>query len=380
MVYVSNGYEFALFYPIVFDDQFSPPRPMDSHNSNIRGFYPERAGFPSRTVNNPQVINLSGYDLGPQPIHDLTVSEAVKKYISLRLSEGLPPDGDTVRHLRKHLEQRFCSVLGGVPLKELRADHIRMWASQLLNEETKSPFAPLTVRHHLIDVKTFCKRAHGEGWTDKNPSLVVALPQIEEEDVNIMTVYDAFHFFKVNRDHRAIGRLALEAFGGIRYTTAGKLEKENIKFPQRGIEMPSAKHKSRKRKFRQGHPDNLWTWIEHTPESCWGLTLRQYADEKREMHVTAKLRPMVLKSDEDKAKAGQLHNVWRHSFASYLLARTKSYQPVSYLMQHTNSHTTEGYEGIATEMDGRLYFSITPVTVLMPWDEFRVLFEKENAR
>lgn len=347
---------------------------MDHSFPNIRVFYPEQLVSMPRSPDKKQVINLSGIPDGAGG-NNLTVQEAVERYIALRLAEGLDPEGDTHRHLKKHLRIRLCAVLGGVPLTQLTADHLRMWVGTL-KKETGAPFEPLTVRHHVVDAKTFCKRAHGEGWMDRNPSLVVALPQIEESDVNIISLRDAFHFFKVNRDHRAVGRLALEAFGGVRYTTAGRLSKENLKFESRGIEMPSARHKSRKRKFRQGQPANLWTWLEHAPDECWELSLRQYADEKREMHVCAGLRPMVLKSPQDRARAELLKNVWRHSFASYLLAKTKNYQPVSYLMQHTNSHTTEGYEGIATETDARLYFSITPKSVELSWDEFYSLVAK----
>ena len=304
----------------------------------------------------------------------LTVREAVARYLTLRVAEGMSEAGDTFSHLSKHLGKRLCAFLGDAALKSIKADHLRAWAAALTNERNGRPLDLLTRRHHLIAVKTFFRRAWREGWIERDPTMPIVLPQVEEKDVNLVPVRDAFNFFKINRDHRAVGRLALEAFGGLRYTTAGKIVKADIKFERRGIEMPSSKHKSRKRKFRQGQPTNLWEWLKQAPDECWALTFRQYREEKKEMLVMAHLRPMVLKTDSDRLKASDLKNVWRHSFASYLLAKAKDYAPIAYLMQHARATTTEVYEGIADEREALLYFSITPQTVTMSWEEFCAAF------
>lgn len=311
------------------------------------------------------VNSITDHSNGP-----LSVGEAIARYLTLRVAEGVSPDGDTYRHLTKHLGKRFCQLHGNLPLRTIRADHIRAWSASLTDERTLQPLSQLTRRHHLVSLKTFFRRCWREGWIERDPTLPIVLPQVQEEDVNVIPVADAFHFFRVNRGHRAIGRLALEAFGGLRYTTAGKLVYADLKFERRGIEMPSSKHKSRKRRFRQGQPSNMWAWATHAPRTCWDLTIRQYRDEKKEMLCMAGLRPMVLKSDEDRARADELKNVWRHSFASYLLAKTKDYAPIAYLMQHARATTTEVYEGIADELDAVRYFAITPQTVLLSWAEF----------
>jgi site-specific recombinase XerD len=66
-------------------------------------------------------------------------------------------------------------------------------------------------------------------------------------------------------------------------------------------------------------------------------------------------------------------NVLRDSFASYLLALTKDMGKVGYLMQHTRSSTTEGYEGIATEAEAKLVMAMTPEAVKLNWEEFLAL-------
>jgi site-specific recombinase XerC len=290
--------------------------------------------------------------------------------MTLRVAEGLPEGGDTFSHLTKHLTRRLCDALGDMPLKNIRADHLRSWVAGLKHDRTGRPLDILTKRHHLIACKTFFRRCWREDWIPRDPTLPIVLPQVEERDVNIIPVEMAFNFYKANRDHRAIGRVALESFGGLRYTSAGKIVRSDIKFERRGIELPSNKHKSKKRKYRQGQPPCLWAWLKHAPDECWDLTMRQYADEKKEMSVMAHLRPMILKTDEDRRRARDLKNAWRHSFATYLLAKEKDFAPIAYLMQHARSTTTEIYEGRADELDAYRYFCITPTSVLMTWEAF----------
>lgn len=308
----------------------------------------------------------------------LIVRDAVARYLAMRVTEGLNPEADTYSHLNKHLAERLCAVIGETTLRSVKPDHLRAWFSALKNERTGRPLDVITRRHHLIAVKTFFKRCWREGWIERDPSLAVVLPAVEEKNVSVLPVQQAFEFFKANREHRAIGRIALEAFGGLRYTTAGKIVKADLKFDRRGIEMPSRKHKSSKRKFRQGQPPNCWAWLRHAPDECWSLTLRQYREEKKEMLVIARLRPLVLKTDADRARARELKNTWRHSFASYLLAQVKDFSPVAYAMQHARASTTEIYEGIADEFESLLYFGITPETVLLSWEDYFALVKTKH--
>lgn len=229
------------------------------------------------------------------------------------------------------------------------------------------------MKDHRKNVNTFLDRAVREGWIPRNPCDAVLPPKIIEDDVHVISAREAFEFFKANRDARCIGRVALEAFGGVRYTTAGKLAKENVLLDSPGIRMLGRHHKGGKTRFRQGQPDNLFLWLRHAPESCWAMTPLQYREEKRAAAIAGKLRPVALVSDEDKAVAERIKNIWRHSFASYHLALFKTPTTTQYLMQHSSVRMTEVYEGVATEADARLYFGITPTTALLSWEEFAAL-------
>lgn len=318
-------------------------------------------------------------ELGPPPensakdgeggVEKLTVAAAVTRYVSMRLEEGMVQKSDTYRHITKHLG-RLVRIFGEWTLASITTQHLREWEKLLGVDEDGREMSDVTQRHHLVNLKTFFKRCHNERWVEHDPARALVLPVIEEVDRNVISAKDAFHFFKVNRDAPCVGRIALEAFGGLRFSSAGRAIVDDIKFQRQGIEMPSNKHKSKKRKFRQGHPANLWAWLNHAPEECWTYTTRQYADEKKDMFVAAGLKPRHGRTEDDRARLKAMRNIWRGSFASYMLALVKNFGPVSYLMQHSNTKTTEVYEGRADELDARLYLGITPTSVLLSWEEY----------
>jgi site-specific recombinase XerD len=289
--------------------------------------------------------------LGTSGVNGMRIREAVERYLALRAKEKSVA-ADTLRHWKKHLSVRLCDSLGEMPLSELTPDHIREWLASLQHPRTGQPMEPITKLQHRRDLSTFLERARREGWITRNPCELVALPQSEEEDVTVISPNDAVSFFRANVNERVVGRIALEAFGGLRYSSAGRIQKEHLSFEDRGIVMPGSLHKSRKRKYRQGHPDCLWEWLKHAPEDCWTMTPLQYREEKRHAFVRAKI-PF-------------LKNVWRHSFASYMIAKVKDIPRVAYLMQHKHLSTTEIYEGVATEANAERYFAITPASVIFP--------------
>lgn len=322
----------------------------------------------------------------------MTVAEAWPKYSELRKKEDELSD-DTWRHINLHVGQRFVGALGTVRLNALSAVALRRWVEALKNPRTGEPMDPVTMGHHLKDVRIFLERCVREGWMLKNPADLVKPPRAtsgnddgeeadDEADDNYrdpIPVKDAFTFFKLNVDSPVAIRTAMEAFGGVRYKTAARLKHEHFNFEERGVELPGNIHKSGRRKFRQGHPDCLWAWLELAKDAnhaVWTMTLRQYAEAKRMALTNAGLREFVATTDAHRETLRRLRNVWRRSFASYRIARTKNVPLVAYQMQHKRTATTEIYEGRATERDAVLYEAITPENVrALTWEEFLAKFD-----
>lgn len=282
------------------------------------------------------------------------VGAAVDDYLTLRLAEDIEEDSDTHLHLRKHLA-RFAAYFLGRQLDSITTDEVRTWLSGLKHPKTGKPMEKVTVKHHRHDLNTFLKRAVTEEWIEKNRCEAVAPPKVILAPKVPLKPEEAFRLLKVNRDNAVIGKMALELFGGLRSSSAGRSVKENIKFEDKGIYMRI--HKSGSPKYRQGHHPVLWEWLTHVTEECWGISARNYDRYKTFAFVAAGWKRTP-------------HNILRHSFASYRLAMLKNVQQVGYEMQHTNMATTIIYEGIADEKDAKLVFSMTPTAVLKTWEDF----------
>ena len=288
---------------------------------------------------------------------NLTVSEAVENYLALRKQEG-GVDPGYLSHVTLHLRTSFAGAYGHVPLSEVTKEMVREWLGNLRGRARKGNEGKLGIesrQHYYRSLNTFFARAKLEDWVVHNVCEKVMRPEptpaeLEALDkVKLMPVADVEKLFQANRNYRVVGRLALEAFGGVRFTTAGKLTVESLNFAERGLALPGAIQKGRKRKYRQGHPPCLWAWLEHVRDNladCWTMTPKQYLLEKHDAFV--------------RAGVTLPHNGLRHSFASYLAARDQDLRTTGYLMQHKSISMTEKYEGRATTADGVRYFNILP--------------------
>jgi len=284
----------------------------------------------------------------------LTVREAVTKYLELRYTSDVNQDGDTGRHLDLHLAKRFVGAFGDLMVDEVTPEAIRDWLANIKSSKTGEKIGNLSRRHHRKDVNTFFKRAQREEWVKKNPCERVDLPKIQVKDVQILTVQQARAILSKNVGRPIAARLALEMFGGLRAASVERLKKEHIDWDRKGIRMPGELHKSQKTVYRQGQPDVLWAWLTAAPETTWTeINEGNYGHEKVNAIRRAFGPDFTLP-----------HNSMRHSFASYHLAANKSLSQTGYLMQHTSTHTTTKYEGMAQEQDAKDYFALTPDAVV----------------
>ncbi|MDF9833096.1 site-specific recombinase XerD [Ereboglobus sp. PH5-5] len=303
------------------------------------------------------------------------VSEAVIEYLRLRDLEKCW-SADTRRHVGKQLD-RFMRKFGAVRLHEIDKDQVRDWLYALTDDDGNA-LGPHAINDHRKTVRMFFQYALNERWGAlDNPCANIKAPRAEDKDPVVIPLRDAWEFFRANCDQRVTARVAMEAFGGIRYTTAGLLEKDAVNTETKGIRMKAAIHKSGKKdgrsRYRQGHPDNLWAWITHAPEATWKMNAHDYREEKRYAYITAKLRPAANTSAADGKKITALRNIWRHSFVSYHLAAFRNVPLTQYLAQHSNPQITEEYEGVAEHEDALRYFMISPETVKLSWKEFLAL-------
>lgn len=269
----------------------------------------------------------------------ILVSAASERYLLARASEGIAKA--TLSHAKGDMA-RFTASFGTRLLGEIRPEEIRQWLAQL-------PFAEVTKRNHYKRVNAFFTWARLEGLATSNPCESIKSPARESEDVTVLTVSDAEKLFTTAWKLRpqVCAKLALEAFAGLRFSSAARLIKEDINFREKGITLPAAKIKTRRRHYIDGLPANLWTWLRVAPVEAWTLTERQYMSLKGEVFSLAGV-----------TNPG---NVLRHSFCSYHVAAHKDAARTAVVLCHASpSMLYQHYKGRATERDAKRYFNVKP--------------------
>jgi site-specific recombinase XerD len=283
----------------------------------------------------------------------MTVEDAVRRFHETRAGRRVAQDSKS--HLELHL-RRFVAFAGSKRLADVSADLIRQWLDAMQEEQPPAwlehrrkwnPFEPYTLKHHLTSVQLLFARAKLERWCEHDPAALIEDPEWDPGEICILTVDEARALFSANRTRPAVGRLALEAFAGTRYSFASRIHREDILTDEKGIVFPGKKHKERARNYVDGYPDNLWLWLAATPAACWDLTERDYLDAKAEAF--------------DRAGVKNPGNVLRHSFATYHLALHKNHNVTATLLTHRNTQTIyRHYKGRASAAAGKAYFEIVP--------------------
>jgi integrase len=171
--------------------------------------------------------------------------------------------------------------------------------------------------------------------------------KIEVEEVSVMSVADAVRLFESNRGRPVVTRLALEAFGGLRHSSASRLEKHEIDWEGKALIFPAKKHKSKRTQYVEGYPEILWEWLRCAMPEVWEMN----------ENICMKEKSAAFK------RAGIVNpgNVLRHSFCSYHVALNRDAARTAVLLTHTSpSMLYRHYKGKATSADAARWFSILP--------------------
>ena len=269
-----------------------------------------------------------------------TVSRAVADYEKARSGVGLA--SSTLGQMKTKL-RAFSEAFGDRPLASVTPAEIREWLAGL----TERGFETWTVRDYLKVVTTFWGFARREKWVLDNPCEAVEMPKVVPEEVNTLTPDETRLLIEGNLGQRGFGRLLLETFAGLRNSSAARLVYSDIDFVNKGINLPAVKHKSNRRHFVDGLPDCLWAWLKLVPASDFDSTPRQYAVEKANAFVRARVK--------------STHNCLRHSFASAHVAAFRNAAATAVILNHTApAMLYRHYKGRYTEAQGLAYFAITP--------------------
>lgn len=183
----------------------------------------------------------------------------------------------------------------------------------------------------------------------RNPVDLFHKDVVPQEEIQKLTVEQARELFGKARltDPDLVGRLALEAFAGLRFSSAFKVDASDINFADKGILLPARKIKTNRRHYIDKLPDNLWAWLKTATVAGWKLTPTQYMHRKSRLFTSANVP--------------HPRNALRHSFATYhIAAHGNPGLTASILCHRDQAMLWAHYRGNATQSDGVAYFGITP--------------------
>jgi hypothetical protein len=205
------------------------------------------AEFREATGHAPLSDLLSAWKDRQTSLSGMPISELAVQFLAMRQAEGVTKSNHTndVKRLG-----RFVSFIGrDKPGNSITPTEIRAWLDDLKKED----LGPKTINHHLRSLSMALGRGVAEGWVLKNPCSAVQGPKVEVTEVSVLSLADAIRLFKVNKGSRVAVYMALEAFGGLRFSSSFRISREEINLEEKSI-ISRLMLNELKETFRMSHP------------------------------------------------------------------------------------------------------------------------------
>ena len=264
-------------------------------------------------------------------------------------------------HVRRILE-RLCDDFGDRWVSDIQRKELEVWLNNL-------PYSPVTKNNYRSSIRASWSYFEREGLVEKNVAVALECPKIPREEIKFLTVPEVIKIFRANEkvDPEVCGLMALGLFAGMRSSAIPRVEYNEINFKERGILTPASKTKKNRRNYIENLPDNLWAWLERTPQTAFGWNERKW---KRRREIALRRAGLIVDGknirngkviNKDVKKQLPPKNAFRHSFASYHVAWKRDFQDTALIMSHNGTDILfKHYRGNATKEDAEKYFNIYP--------------------
>lgn len=295
-------------------------------------------------LGSPQrVLAVCEAEAGKAATLDISLDQAVKEYLGEKLNLGR--DDNYIRAM-KNILGRFNTACPVDSLSDLKLDQVKAWIFSL-------GYAPITIKNYVKNCSAFMEWCIRHGYARENVFLNVPIPQVVMPEPEFLTVEQTKAVFECAKEHYpdALAYLALGAFAGIRSSACARLQMQHIDFQQRGILIRAEAAKNKRRIFVDGHPDNLWQWLEYAREKApEGFSLSKRLWDRRKEQIA------------EKTKFRMPHNALRHSFCTYHVALHGDAGKTATLLTHRGNVAIlyEHYKGNVSRSESEKYFDLCP--------------------
>ncbi len=274
---------------------------------------------------------------------DVTMGDATKAFFTAKEAEGVSTA--SLGHYRPVLRQ-FQDVVGNVVCSTIDRTQLEGYLAGLDTDSSE------TRRTHFKRIRTFFNWLTETRQIVENPCDGWKAPRPALRTITVMPVADGLKLFKESiqapKARELLGRLALEAFAGMRHETAAQIGADGFDFTTKVITIAASIDKNRKAQFIEHAEKNLWRWLEWSNPKEWSMNRVAYRNAKHAAFVRAKL--------------DHVHNVLRHSAASYHIAKYGDAGKTASMLTHSNLRMLwSNYRGKGGgKANGEAWFQINP--------------------
>ena len=279
-----------------------------------------------------------------------TVKEAVEKFLSSKIAENISEEN--LRHQRGRLLYLTQSDLGDKKIASITREDINVWLASL-PEKIR---ATQTKRDYQKNVKAVFNWLLNNGEIKINPMAGLKLPKLlaaERKREPILKPSETKQLFEHNLDsphaREVLGRLALESFQGMRFSTAARISVGAFDFDLKVIKVGADITKKGFDQTIDNAEEVLWKWLRWSLSEKWVLTPRNYLKLKSDCFI--------------RAKVSHAKNVLRKSFSTHHLAKYGNSGLTAASLHHRGSTAVleSNYRSSSLGKQAALeYFKISP--------------------
>jgi hypothetical protein len=270
-------------------------------------------------------------------------------------------DGYTVGQLTREFllakaragkSDRYLQALRNSLLKFARGRTATGLASVTVHDVEKwladNQWQPRTQKGYRNDVRTMFNFAVRRGYCQRNPAAAVELPECDATCVSLHTPAEVRAVLEFARGHdvNVMRALAVRYFAGLRSAECDRIADDAI--GEKYIEVSAEKSKTRRRRLVTIQP-NLRAWLALGGGLPVRNTSQRWAGFSRALHkATGVTWP---------------HNVTRHSFVSYHLAKFENAGKTALEAGHTEQMLFSNYRELVTTEAAEEFWAIYPHAV-----------------
>ena len=279
-----------------------------------------------------------------------TFLQAAEELLAAKTTRKVKP-----RYLRalRSAFHRFNQTFGEKLVHAVTPAEIEEW---LLSQT----LAALTQRNYLRDLTILFRFCIKRNYCVENPILQIEKPRVEESEVKILTVHEAFRLLLVASERRTgfdksgasvstdlVPYLAIGLFAGLRASEIEGLDWRDVNLRARQIQVRAGVAKTGLRRPVE-ISDNLYAWLKPYEQASGGFLFKGWRDRLQKLQKAAGFTKWP-------------DNALRHSFASYHYAKHQDLEHTIYQTGHEDKRVFQRhYKQLINPSEPERYWNIFP--------------------